>query len=167
MMIGTGNCMEENEKTSSLPKRDEPTETKPPTHTRAGKFAPGNKLGKGKGNPNARKVHDYRAALHRTVTAADIVAVFKMLVTKARAGERWAATELLDRVLGKSVQPIDANIVADTTTTIISSLLTDDSADRAATIARIIASRTTALQEQPAAPMLEDAEQVKRVDPKV
>ncbi len=42
--------------------------------------------------------------LAETVTAEDIRAVLTVLVEKAKAGERWAVCELLDRCLGKAMQ---------------------------------------------------------------
>ncbi len=43
--------------------------------------------------------------LARTVTENDLRAVIGEMVKQARAGEQWAVCELLDRCLGKSVEP--------------------------------------------------------------
>ncbi len=42
--------------------------------------------------------------LAETVTPEDIRAVLREMVERARAGERWAVCELLDRCLGKAMQ---------------------------------------------------------------
>ena len=44
--------------------------------------------------------------LTETITAEDIRAVLNVLVEQAKAGERWAVCELLDRCLGKPTQQI-------------------------------------------------------------
>lgn len=44
--------------------------------------------------------------LTECVTGEDIEAVIRALVRAAKAGERWAVCELLDRCLGKATQPI-------------------------------------------------------------
>lgn len=67
-----------------------------------GRFLPGNPGGPG--NPLAGRVHQYRTALAEAVTEDDIRAVIGKLVAAARAGERWAIRELLDRCLGKPMQ---------------------------------------------------------------
>ncbi len=70
-----------------------------------GRFLPGNQAAVGRGNPHADRVHAWRSALAATVTEDDLRAVIAKLVEKAKAGERWAVCELLDRCLGKPVQP--------------------------------------------------------------
>ena len=42
-----------------------------------------------------------------TVTEDDLRAVIAKLVERAKAGERWAVCELLDRCLGKPMQQVD------------------------------------------------------------
>lgn len=69
----------------------------------AGRFTKGN--AGGPGNPNARNVNRWRAALIGSVTEEDVEAVVEILVAKAKAGEPWAIKEFLDRTLGKAVQP--------------------------------------------------------------
>ena len=75
-----------------------------------GQFLPGNQAAVGHGNPHADKAQTWRTALAETVTEDDLRSVIAKLVEKARAGERWAVRELLDRCLGKSVQPVAAGI---------------------------------------------------------
>ena len=75
-------------------------------HDSRGRFLPGNRAAVGRGNPHADRVHAWRNALAATVTEADLRAVIATVVEQAKAGERWAVRELLDRCLGKSVQPI-------------------------------------------------------------
>ncbi len=70
-----------------------------------GRFLPGNRAAVGRGNPHADRVHAWRSALAATVTEDDLRAVIAELVERAKAGERWAVCELLDRCLGKPVQP--------------------------------------------------------------
>ena len=59
----------------------------------------------GPGNPHVKKTSRWRAALTAAVSEADIRAVTKELVSRARAGERWAIVELLDRTVGR--EPIE------------------------------------------------------------
>lgn len=67
--------------------------------TALGQFAKGN--AGGPGNPHGKRVAALREALIAAVTEADIKAVAKALVARAKAGEVAAARELLDRLLGK------------------------------------------------------------------
>jgi hypothetical protein len=67
--------------------------------TASGQFAKGNPGGPG--NPHGRRVADLRAALLDAVTEADIRAVAKALVARAKAGEVPAIRELLDRMVGR------------------------------------------------------------------
>jgi hypothetical protein len=71
----------------------------PNGRTARGRFAKGNPGGPG--NPYAKRVADLRAALLESVTEADIRAVAKALVKRAKAGEVPAIRELLDRLVGK------------------------------------------------------------------
>ena len=64
-----------------------------------GRFAPGN--GGGPGNPHARSVARFKAALVEAVSEEDIREVAAVLITNAKAGERWAVRELLDRLIGR------------------------------------------------------------------
>ena len=70
-----------------------------------GRFTTGNPGGPG--NPHAARVGEWRSVLVETVTPADLRAVIRMLLEKAKAGERWAVCELLDRTLGRSAPMLD------------------------------------------------------------
>ena len=72
----------------------------PNGRTARGRFAKGNPGGPG--NPYAKRVADLRAALLESVTEADIRAVARALVKRAKAGEVAAIRELLDRLVGKA-----------------------------------------------------------------
>jgi len=67
-----------------------------------GRFAAGNKLGKG--NPFAARVAKLRSELLKAVTPADIRGVVRKLITQAKSGDLPAIKELLDRVLGKPLE---------------------------------------------------------------
>jgi hypothetical protein len=75
--------------------------------TATGKFAPGNKAGRG--NPLNQRVQQLRAALLRSVTPEDIAQAALMLVKQAKSGDRFAFAELLDRTLGR---PVQADVLA-------------------------------------------------------
>ena len=75
-----------------------------------GQFLPGNQASVGHGSPHAERASEWRTALVETVTEDDLRVVIGKLVENARAGERWAVRELLDRCLGKAIQPIAAAI---------------------------------------------------------
>jgi hypothetical protein len=68
-----------------------------------GRFALGNPGGPG--NPHNRRMARFRAAMLRTVTVADVEAVVRMLVDKAKGGDLDAAKMLFDRVLGPVPRP--------------------------------------------------------------
>ena len=68
----------------------------------------------GRVNPHADRVHAWRNALAATVTEDDLHAVIVKLVERAKAGERWAVCELLDRCLGKPVPQVDPTDAEDT-----------------------------------------------------
>jgi len=74
---------------------------------KTGRFLPGNPGGPG--NPHAAKLEKLRAALVRTVREADIRAILRQIIEKARNGDIVAAKLLLDRVLGP---PVSADIIA-------------------------------------------------------
>ena len=79
-----------------------------------GRFGPGNKAAVGRVNPHADRVRAWRSALAATVTEDDLHAVIVKLVERAKAGERWAVCELLDRCLGKPVPQSDPADAEDT-----------------------------------------------------
>jgi hypothetical protein len=64
-----------------------------------GRFAPGNKLGRG--NPLAGRVARIRAVLLRELTPAAVREIGKMLIGQAKAGDLAAVKELLDRTIGR------------------------------------------------------------------
>lgn len=68
-------------------------------HDSRGRFAKGNKAGKG--NPHHRRVAELRAKMLERVTPDDIVAVVETLVNKAKSGDTAAIKLLLDRVFGR------------------------------------------------------------------
>lgn len=70
-----------------------------------GRFALGN--AGGPGNPYARKVAQVRATLMRAVKLQDIKAIVQSLIERAKNGDVVAAREVLDRILGKSMQAIE------------------------------------------------------------
>jgi len=80
-----------------------------PGHLPNGDFAPGNQIGKGQGNPYAKKVAAIRAALFDAVTPADISEVVAKILAQAKAGDMIAARELLDRLLGKPKQTMEVD----------------------------------------------------------
>ena len=69
------------------------------TRDSKGRFLPGNPGGPG--NPQARNVGTWRAALADAVSAEDMAEVARKLVTAAKKGAPWAVKELFDRCLGK------------------------------------------------------------------
>ena len=78
---------------------DRPSTNGPNGRTATGKFAPGNKLGRG--NPHAAHVARLRSALLNAVSEEDIERVVKALLDQALAGDVQSIKELLLRVLGK------------------------------------------------------------------
>jgi len=71
-----------------------------------GRFTEGNKCARG--NPFARQVARLRSALLSAVTPADVRAIAKGLVVRAKEGDIVAVKELLDRLLGK---PLEADVL--------------------------------------------------------
>lgn len=64
-----------------------------------GRFLPGCRPGPG--NPFSRQANTLRAELYKAVTVDDFKAIAAKLVELARAGEKWAIKELLDRLIGR------------------------------------------------------------------
>jgi hypothetical protein len=64
-----------------------------------GRFAKGNKLGRG--NPHGRAVNELRAVLFEVVTPERYRKAVEAVLTKAEAGDHKALAELSDRLLGK------------------------------------------------------------------
>jgi hypothetical protein len=71
----------------------------------AGRFAPGNRIAKG--NPVARQQHEIRREMINAVSVADLRAIIRALVSKAKQGDVPAAREILDRLIGKPKQAVD------------------------------------------------------------
>lgn len=70
----------------------------------SGKFAAGNRLGRG--NPHAARVNQIRAALMEACEPADIKAAAVAIVALAKSGDLKAFAEILDRTIGRAV-PMD------------------------------------------------------------
>jgi hypothetical protein len=68
---------------------------------RAGRFAPGNSLGKGRAHAFARQAAQLRKAFYDEVTPADMRALVRKLVTEATGGNLQAARLLLLWLIGK------------------------------------------------------------------
>ncbi|MCA9233553.1 MAG: hypothetical protein KDA57_23135, partial [Planctomycetales bacterium] len=66
--------------------------------SKTGRFAPGNKFGKG--NPLAKRAQKLRSALFAAVSEEDIEAIVAKLVAAAKNGDTIAAREVLDRTVG-------------------------------------------------------------------
>ena len=64
----------------------------------------------GPGNPRARQVGEYQRAVREAVTCEDIAAIFKMLVRKARSGDKAAAEMVLNRSIGKPIARIESQM---------------------------------------------------------
>jgi hypothetical protein len=79
----------------------EPSPTESNGRDQAGKFTAGNKLAKG--NPFARRVQKIRAALFKAVKPADVRQAVEALMKDAKAGDRMALAEILDRTIGRSI----------------------------------------------------------------
>jgi hypothetical protein len=78
---------------------DEPSTAEDNGRDSAGRFAPGNSVGRG--NPHARHVAKLRSALMKAVTPEDIIAIVTKMVELAKDGDLVAAKEVLTRTLGK------------------------------------------------------------------
>lgn len=68
----------------------------------SGRFAPGNKLGRG--NPLARRAQKLRSAMFEAVSDRDVRQILAALVNAAKNGDTIAAREVLDRTIGKAAQ---------------------------------------------------------------
>jgi hypothetical protein len=78
--------------------------TLPSTHgangqDQRGRFAPGNKLGRG--NPMAGRAARIRAVLLRKLTPAAVGEIAEKLIAQAKAGDLAAVKELFDRTIGR------------------------------------------------------------------
>ena len=75
----------------------------------SGRFAPGNRGGPG--NPYARRVAQLRSTMLATVTDDDIRAIVAKLVEQAKSGDLAASKLVLDRCLGRELEPVDPDLV--------------------------------------------------------
>jgi hypothetical protein len=77
-------------------------------HDEKGRFAPGNKLGKG-GNTFAAQMNKFRAAVLRSIADESLVRVTEAVVRQAEDGNLKAA-QLLFEITGVRVKQIEATI---------------------------------------------------------
>jgi len=78
-----------------------------------GQFVAGNLVAKGHRNPNASKAQRLHQAMLAAVSPGDIKKIIRKLVKMAKGGDIGAATQILDRTLGRPKpaeieQPSDA-----------------------------------------------------------
>ena len=71
-----------------------------------GKFKKGNTAGKGKISPDAKHKSNLTAAFNAAITENDILEVAKAMLEEAKEGNVKAADCILNRCLGKPVQPL-------------------------------------------------------------
>ncbi|MFH0983758.1 MAG: hypothetical protein V2A79_19760 [Planctomycetota bacterium] len=76
-----------------------------------GRFLAGHRFAVG--NPYAKAVASWRAALVASISPADVRAVLRVLLTAAKSGEPWAVAELLNRTLGRPTQAVDIHDTRD------------------------------------------------------
>jgi hypothetical protein len=74
--------------------------------TEKGKFAPGNKLGRG-GHDMAKRASQIRLMLLREFTPERQKKVCDKLIKQAESGDMVAIRELLDRTAGKPITPVE------------------------------------------------------------
>jgi len=89
-----------------------------------GRFAAGNKIGKG--NPCAKKAQQLRFALLRAVTVGDLKAIVKALIRKAKEPDLAAAKLLLSYTLGEPI-PVDVLEEIDQLKTLVEQLTREPS----------------------------------------
>lgn len=68
-----------------------------------GRFAQGN--AGGPGNPHAAATAKLRAAMLKAITPAEITKVMRAMIRKAKSGDVSAAKEVIDRAIGKPLEP--------------------------------------------------------------
>lgn len=104
-----------------------------------GKFAKGNKLGRG--NPLAGRAAKIRAALLKASTAEDVKLIAQRLIDGAKAGDLAFIREWLDRTIGKAHQELTHHVD--------NQLALTNEAEREAENARLLADMRAALAPKP------------------
>lgn len=74
-----------------------------------GRLLPGHGMA-GKGNPHAKQIAQFRAAIYESVTKDDLVAIVRKAVDQAKRGDKAARDFLFDRAIGKATQVVEANV---------------------------------------------------------
>ena len=72
-----------------------------------GKFIKGWKGGPG--NPQIKRVQQWKRALRRALTRERMEKIWEVLVKKAMEAEPWAIHEVFDRAYGKPSQPVEVD----------------------------------------------------------
>lgn len=75
-----------------------------------GRFAKGNKLAVGFGNPVAKRTHELTLAVRSAATPEAVLAVLEALHTRALAGDVAAASVWLQRVVGPARHLVDVEL---------------------------------------------------------
>jgi len=73
-----------------------------------GHFAKGNQIGKGRGNPGAARVYEFRRAILLSTSVKDMLACWAALMVQAKEGNIQAIREVFDRTIGK---PVEADLM--------------------------------------------------------
>ena len=124
-----------------------------------GLFAKGNTISKGFGNPNAKRMSEYKKALIACGSEEDIQRLYSTLMAAALAGDVQAAKLLLDHLVGRPTQPIEvtgageAPIQTDITAIVAIIQQEEPDPDRRLKIARRILSLGKQPVEQPDGPV--------------
>lgn len=79
----------------------------PTERNEQGRFAPGNMISKLGGNPNAKRMSEYKRALIACGSEADIQKLYTTLMAAALAGDVQAAKLLLDHLVGRPAQAVE------------------------------------------------------------
>jgi hypothetical protein len=82
----------------------EPLPTADSGRANGGKFASGNRFGKG--NPNNRRAQEIRNAIIKAIEPSEMAQAARQLLQQAKGGDRQAFAELCDRIIGKPL-PMD------------------------------------------------------------
>lgn len=71
-----------------------------PGQDNKGRFTAGNKFGKG--NPDAKKMYEFRMRMLSRVTFVEFYDIIDSLINEAKGGDVFAIREILDRLIGKA-----------------------------------------------------------------